>query len=431
MNYQEATDFMDSCKQYGICPGLDSIRRLCGELGNPQEKVRFVHIAGTNGKGSTLAYLSSILKCAGYRVGSFSSPAVFERRESIRIGGRPITKKDYCEGVEALREACGRVVDGGFPHPTAFEAETGLAFWYFQKSNCDMAVVETGMGGREDATNILENVLAAVIASISMDHMKFLGPTLDRIAWQKAGILRPGRPAVVLKQEEEAQAVIEKEAELLGCPLTVADPAGAKHIRYGLEKQSFDYGDYQNLEIGLAGVVQIENAVLALETAATLEREGLEIPEKALRKGLREAKWPGRFTVIARKPLFVMDGAHNEDAARKLAQSVNFYFTNKRIIYIMGVLKDKEYGKIIRLTHSYADQILTVTPPENPRAMSAYELAQEVARVHDKVTAADSLEEAVEMAYLLAGREDVILAFGSLSYLGRLRKIVEKRFSGK
>ena len=424
-------DYMRSLSHYGIVPGLDSIRRLCGALGDPQDGLRFVHIAGTNGKGSVLAYVSTILKKAGYRVGRYLSPVIFDYRERIQVGERPITQKALCEGAEMIQKVCGSLVEQGFPHPTAFEAETALAFWYFRQKNCDIVVLETGMGGREDATNVVTTTVVSVLASISMDHMKFLGKTLAAIAWQKAGICKPGRPVVTLAQEPEAMTVVEEEARRLDCSLTVADVDDCDHVRYGLEKQSFDYGSWHGLEIGLAGKVQIENAALAVKVAETLCREGFSISEASLRAGLRETKWPGRFTVVARKPLFIVDGAHNEDAARKLAQSIKFYFTNKRILYIMGVLKDKEYERVIELTQSYADQIITVTPPDNPRALPAYELALAVSRLHPKVTAVDSLEEAVEMSYLLAGKDDCILAFGSLSFLGKLMKLVEKRMDKK
>lgn len=427
MNYQQALEEMQSWGRLGIVPGLESIRQLCARLGNPQEELRFVHIAGTNGKGSLLAYVSTVLKCAGYRVGRYFSPAIFENRERIQIGERSITKKALCEGVERISEICGQMEREGLAHPTAFEAETALAFWYFREQKCDIVVLETGMGGREDATNVIPANAAAVLTSISMDHMKFLGSTLGEIARQKAGIMKAACPVVSMVQEPEAAAVIEEEARRLGCPLTIADGDLAENVHYGIEKQSFDYKQYQGLEIGLAGKVQIENAVLAVEVLEALKAEGFRIRESALREGLLRARWPGRFSVIATNPLFVADGAHNEDAARKLAQSVKFYFTNRKIIYIMGVLKDKEYEKILQLTAPFASQIITVTPPENPRALSAYELALEAAKVNGHVTAADSLEEAVEMGYLLAGKEDVILAFGSLSFLGRLIRIVEKR----
>lgn len=427
MKYQEALDYMDSLKNYGIVPGLDSIRELCRRLGNPQDRLQFVHIAGTNGKGSVLAYVSTVLQCVGYRVGRYISPAIREYREQFQVNGRMITQKDLCELVEELRQTCDAMAAEGLPHPTTFEVETALGFQYFARKKCDLVVLETGMGGRLDATNVIGNTLVAVLASISMDHMQYLGNTLAAIAGQKAGILKPGCRAVSMAQEQEAMEVIREQARLLQISLVVADENRAKRVRCGLERQRFDYDGMKDLEIRLAGQYQIGNAVLAIETCRALSEQGYEISREALRQGLSETRWPGRFTVLGRKPLFVADGAHNEDAAKKLAQSIEFYFTNKRIIYIMGILKDKEYEKIIDLTAHYADQILTVAPPGNPRAMGSYELAQEVARVHPRVTAVDSLEEAVEISHLLAAREDVILAFGSLSYLGRLMEIMEER----
>ncbi len=430
MKYNEAMEYIESLQGYGIVPGLDSIKELCRRLGNPQEELKFVHIAGTNGKGSVLAYVSTILKSADYKVGRYISPTIFEYRERIQVNGRPITKVALCEGMELAKQFCDEMLEQGFPHPTPFEVETALAFWYFRKMGCDIVVLETGMGGRMDATNLITTTQVAVLASISMDHMQFLGNGLDKIAAEKAGILKQGCTVVSLKQQAEAMEVICERAETLNCPLRIADGSQATQVKYGVEKQRFTYHGMKNLEITLAGKFQIDNAVLAVEVIEALREKGFAVTEKALRKGLAGTVWLGRFSVIGRKPLFIVDGAHNEDAAEKLANSIEFYFTNRRIIYIMGILKDKEYEKIIDLTHKYADQIITVTPPENPRAMHAYELAQEIVRVHPQVTAVDSLEEAVEMSYLLAGKDDVIIAFGSLSYLGRLIGIVEKRGRG-
>lgn len=427
MKYQEALDYMDSLKNYGIVPGLGSIRELCRRLDNPQEGLRFVHIAGTNGKGSVLAYVSTVAGCAGYRVGRYISPAVREYRERFQVNGRMITQKELCGLVEELRRVCDAMVAEGLPHPTPFEVETALGFLYFSQKECDLVVLETGMGGRLDATNVIRNTLVAVLTSISMDHMQYLGNTLGAIAGEKTGILKPGCRAVSAVQAPEAMEVVRAQAQQMQVPLIVAEGEKAKKVRYGLERQRFDYDGMKDLEISLAGKYQIGNAVLAIEVCRALRECGFDIPEETLRQGLRDTRWPGRFTVLGRKPLFVADGAHNEDAAKKLAESIEFYFTNKRIIFIMGILKDKEYEKIIEITAHYAEQILTVAPPGNPRAMGSYELAQEVAKVHPRVTAVDSLEEAVEISHLLAGKEDVILAFGSLSYLGRLMEIMEKR----
>lgn len=427
MRYQEAIDYIESLSKYGIKPGLEAIHELCLRLGNPQDSLEFVHIAGSNGKGSTLAYVSTILKCAGYKVGRYISPTIFEYRERIQIGEKPITKKRLCQLTEQLKKVCEEMVAEGFAHPTPFEFETAMAFVYFKEMAVDMVVLEAGMGGRGDATNLISTTKVAVLASISMDHMQYLGNTLERIATQKAGIIKPGCKVVSQVQEEEAAAVIRRECEAKGVELTFAQPEKLKKIHYAVSGQSFTYGEFRNIRLQLLGTYQIENAMLALEVVQALRRSGMNISEDSVYAGFKEAKWPGRFQVIAKKPYFVVDGAHNEDAAKKLAKSLEFYFTNKRIIFIMGILRDKEYEKIIQHTAGYAEQIITVKTPNNPRAMDSYELAGEVARVHPSVTAAASLEEAVELAYLLAGKDDVIVAFGSLSYLGAMMKLVEKR----
>ena len=423
MNYREAMEYVEQAGRRGIVPGLDNIRELAGRMGSPQEALTFVHVAGTNGKGSVSAFVEAVLRQGGYRVGRYFSPAVFDRRETVRVNGSCITKKAYCEYMERLKEACGRMEAEGRGHPTIFEIETVMAFLYFRDKECDLVVLETGMGGELDATNIVRNTSVAVITSISMDHMQFLGRTLTAIASHKAGIIKEGCHVVTLEQKGEVMEVIRQKAEALGCGLTAADPGKAAHVRYGLERQRFDYGGFERLEITLAGQYQIDNAVLAVEALKALGEKGFPVKEKELREGLAQARWPGRFTIVGRKPYFILDGAHNEDAALRLAQSVECYFPGKRIIYIMGMLKDKEYGKVISATCSLAAHIITVGMPDNSRALSAYQLAGEAAKAHGAVTAADSLEEAVEMAYLLAGKEGVILAFGSLSFMGRLMEI--------
>lgn len=430
MNYRQTMEYLEQLNGYGIVPGLENIENLCEKLGNPQDKLSIIHIAGTNGKGSVLAYLSTILQCAGYKCGRYLSPVIFEYREKFQINQRKISQNKLVSYVERVREACEELAAEGKNHPTQFEFETALCFLYFLEEKCDVVVLECGMGGRLDATNIIKKPLLTVLASVSMDHMKFLGNTLPEIAREKTGIFKPGCPVVTMPQEKEVMEVVARRAKQLGCPLIVTEAEKLENIRYGMETQKFKYKRHKNLAISLAGKHQIVNAAAAVEAIEVLNQKGkagIQIPDSALERGLLTAKWQGRFEVIAKKPLFVADGAHNEDAARKLADSIRFYFTNRRVIYIMGVLKDKEYEKMIAETYAYAEQIITVTAPDNPRALPALELAQAVREYHPNVTAADSLEEAVEMAYLLAEKEDVIISFGSLSYQGRLMEIVEKR----
>ncbi len=427
MKEKEVMEYIESLSKYGSVLGLDNMKHLLAKLDNPQDKLSFVHIAGTNGKGSTLAYISTILKEAGYKVGRYISPTIRDYRERIQYNGRMIGKKDLGHYVECVKAACDTMVEEGFSHPTPFEVETAIGFLYFLDKKCDIVVLETGLGGRLDATNVIKTTITSVITSVSMDHMGFLGDSIEEIAREKCGIIKPGVDVVSAAQKETVEQVIIEECEKLNCNLNVVNTENIAGIKYGIEKQRFNYKEYKNLEITLAGVNQIENAALAVEVISSLAQRGFPVKEKDLRAGLLKTEWHGRFQVLSKRPYFIVDGAHNEDAAKKLAESVRFYFTNKRIIYIMGVLRDKEYEKVIEHTHSYADFIITVTPPENPRALHAYDLAQAVRNFQPNVTAADSLEEAVEMAYLLSDKESIIMTFGSLSYLGRIMDIVENK----
>lgn len=427
MNYRQAMEYMEAIQKYGSSLGLENITELCKRLGEPQKELKFIHIAGTNGKGSVLAYVSTVLKEAGCRVGRYVSPVIFEYRERIQVNGKMISKEGLCRHLERLRKAAGEMEAEGKNHPTPFEVETALAFLYFKEKKCDIVVLETGLGGTLDATNVVTNTLAAVITSVSKDHMMFLGDTLEEIAESKAGIIKPGAVVVTAEQEPEVMEVLRRKAEKEGCKLVAVSGQDVTKIKYGMEKQRFDYGNYKGMEITMAGKHQIANAVLAMEVLFPLEENGVRISERAFREGFKKTQWQGRFSVIAKKPLFIVDGAHNEDASLKLADSIRFYFTNKKIIYIMGILKDKEYEKIIANTVSLAEQIITVTTPGNKRALPAYELAQAVKAYHPNVTAADSLQEAVEVSLLLADKDSVIVAFGSLSYLGELINLVQNR----
>ncbi|MGN0330958.1 MAG: bifunctional folylpolyglutamate synthase/dihydrofolate synthase [Kineothrix sp.] len=430
MKYKDAMEYMEEMGKYGSVLGLEGMRELCRRLGDPQQELKFVHIAGTNGKGSVLAYVSTALQCAGYRVGRYLSPVIFEYRERIQVNGRYITQKGFCECLEQIRTAAGEMAAEGFAHPTAFEIETAAAFLYFKQKSCDIVVLETGLGGGLDATNVIPPPEAAVFASISMDHIQLLGDTLEEIAEKKAGIIKRGCPVISMGQLPEAEGVLRARAEENGCTFCMLDEGRIRKVRYGLERQRFSYGGLQDLEISLAGQHQVRNAALAVEVLRMLGERGFAVPEKRLRQGLLQTEWRGRFDIIGKKPYFIADGAHNEDGAKKLAESLRFYFTNKKIVYIMGVLRDKEYHRMIRATFELAEHIVTVTPPGSPRALHACELAGEVRRYHPSVTAADSIEEAVELSYLLADQGSVIVAFGSLSYLGALIRAVENRDKG-
>lgn len=425
MSYEEVMIYVESLGRYGSVPGLANMENLCRKLGQPQRDLQFVHIAGTNGKGSTLAFLSEILKSAGYRTGRYISPTLFEYRERIQINGRSIGKKELCRKVTLMKKICDELVSEGEPHPTAFEIETAMAFLYFKEQKCQIVVLETGLGGLLDATNIVTNTVAAVFTSISFDHMAVLGKTIGEIAQNKAGIMKPGAVAVALQGEEEVMEALSQKAQELGIPLIIAETEGISGIRRSLERQRFSYEGYKNLEIHLTGTYQTDNAALAIKTTQQLKKAGFLIPDEAVYQGLSEAFWPGRFQILDKKPYFIADGAHNRDGVKQLIRSIRFYFTNRRIVYIIGMLRDKEHEEMLKITCPLAEQIFTV-PTKGPRGYSSYELALCAKKFHKNVTALDSLEEAVELAYLMADRDTVIVAFGSLSYLGSLIKTVEK-----
>ena len=429
MTYKEARRFLENCNQYAGELTLEPLREMLRRLGNPQDKLSFVHIAGTNGKGSILAYVSTILFKAKYRVGRYVSPTIFGYRERIQVNGVSISREDLTRLTEKVERVGAQMLSEGLRHPTMFEAETAVAFLYFLEQGCVIVVLEAGMGGRTDATNVIQNTLVAVLASISMDHMGFLGDTLFEIAENKAEIIKPGCMVVSVKQMEEAERAVMERSKKVGCSVVVADADAAVHRKRGLFQQTFDYKEQESVEIALSGEYQFINAVAALEVVEALRKKGYQIPEEAVRSGLKETVWKGRFTVVAREPYVIVDGAHNRDAAKRLRETIEQYLSDKRLIYIMGVLADKEYERVIEETVSFASEIVTVMTPDNERALPAEKLAEAVAKYHVPVQAAESIADAVERAYALARKEDVILAFGSLSYLGELIRQVERRTS--
>jgi dihydrofolate synthase/folylpolyglutamate synthase len=287
------------------------------------------------------------------------------------------------------------------------------------------------MGGRLDATNIIRTPILTILASISMDHMEFLGDTLAKIAWNKAGILKKGVPVVSAHQEDEAREVIEAEAAAKGCPAVFVQPQQMDEIVYGLKEQHFTYRGFGPVTLHLAGLHQLENAALALEAAWVLREQGLSLTDETILSGISNTRWKGRFTVIGEQPTVIIDGAHNPDAAARLRTAVEQYFSNCKKYFIFGVFSDKEYDKIIDKTADLAEHIITVETPSNPRALPAPALAEAVRRQNPSVEAANTIAEAVNRAYTLAEPDDVILAFGSLSFLSEVEQAVLLRNNDK
>lgn len=432
MTEKQTYEYIESLQSLGSHLGLESVTELCRRLGNPQDELRFVHVAGTNGKGSIIAMVSETLAACGYKTGRYISPTISDYRERFVINKKMISKKDLGQYVERLKDVCDGMVADGFFHPTPFEFETALAFLYFKEKKCDIVVLETGMGGLTDATNIITTTLVSVLASVSMDHMQFLGNSIEDIALIKAGIIKENSCVVSYPQVDAVADVIKQVATKKQSELYVSDKSKAILKKVTSKGITFDYKSLRSVRLSLRGTYQLLNAATALEVLYCLrDKYDFSISDDKIKTAFSDIVWPARFEKIASNPDVYIDGAHNEDAAKELAANIAYYkglpsFTNKKIIYIMGVLKDKEYDKIIKETYSFADMIITVKTPNNIRALDAYELAKAVSAYHANVTAADSLQEAVEMAYLIGGKEAVIIAFGSLSYLGGLKAIIQE-----
>lgn len=419
MNYTQCEEYLEQLNTKGIRPGLDSINALLDYLNNPQDDLKIIHIAGTNGKGSTGCFIVNILKAQGYKVGHFSSPAVFEEREIITVNGRNISQKDYVNLINMCAES-------ELPF-TRFELETAMAYTYFRDKKCDFAVIECGMGGLLDATNVSKENEVSVFTSIGMDHMQYLGDTPEKIAGNKAGIIKKGGSTVICDIDPAITKVLTREAEVKENEVYKANPENIISVKYHKDSSVFNYKEYKKLEISMAGTFQPLNAATAIETIYALRDRGVKISDKAVIGGLHNAIIPGRFEKILSKPTFIIDGAHNEPASRKLRSTIESLYKDKKLLFIIGVLKDKEYDKVIENTCDLAWQIITVTSPNRARALPAYELAKTVSKVNNNVTSADSVEEAVELSLMLADKDTVIIAFGSLSYLNKVRETVNNR----
>jgi len=462
VTYKEARVYLDEMSKYGSVLGLDTIRGLLRELGNPQDDLKFIHIAGTNGKGSVLAYTSTILSKAGYKTGRYVSPTVISYLEKIQIDGKWISESEFAEITEEIKEAIDRLACKGEPVPTVFEAETAMAFLYFKKQNCDLVVLETGLGGETDATNVIRNTVCAAFATISVDHLGVIGDTLEEIAQIKSGIIKLGCTVVSARQQENVRQILQKKADDMGCTYTEAESDRMKVEAEDYKGLTFSYKGYAHMQSQIAGECQRENLATALEVIDSLKKLGYQITEEAVRAGINATRWAGRFTCLSEDPVVIVDGAHNEDAAKKLKTSIERYFTGeslpeekkKEIILIMGVFKDKEYDKIVHILCPGVKCVYTVDLPNKDRTLPAEKLAACVRdskkermkymdpgvqdpdgndrdKTDDKmdVSAEKSIEDAVTKAYTYAvedAENRAVIACGSLSYLSEVIRCVEE-----
>jgi dihydrofolate synthase/folylpolyglutamate synthase len=423
MNYEEAMNFIQNTNKFGSVLGLDNIRELLERLGNPQDQLRVVHIAGTNGKGSTLAFLAGIFRESGYRAGRYVSPASFSYEERFRINEENISKKDLCFYMEKIKNVAEEMVKDGLSHPTMFEIETALSFLYFLDKKVDVVLLETGMGGRLDATNVVKKPIATVIASIGMDHMQFLGDTLEKIASEKAGIIKEGCPVISYDNTKEVNEVIKNKAKQMHAKVTFVNSAGIRVLQESLNGESFSYRSsdgrwYEKIEIPLLGRHQINNAALALETLNVIKNYYC-ISDFQTEDGMRKTIWRGRIEILEREPMVICDGAHNPDGAKSLLSFLQNNFTNQRLIYIMGVLSDKDYEQMVQILAPAADKIYTVAP-DNPRALSSRKLCNCISKYHQNVEERQRLAECLSEVRQKAEKDDVIIICGTLSFQNEL-----------
>lgn len=424
MDFLEAQNYLEKVRsQKGIVLGLDTMRHLMAKLNNPQDKVKFIQVAGTNGKGSTAAYLTSILSEAGIKVGRYTSPAVFSSTEQYFACGSCISESEYAKGMTAVAEAAASL-DG--ETPTAFEQETALAFWYFAQKGCELAILEAGLGGDMDATNIVTTTVCSIITSISMDHCRILGNKISEIAAHKAGIIKPGAPVICIEQKEDAMEPIRAAAKAADTPLYEVHRDEVRQIFSDKRESIVFFREFENLHLKMLGSCQPENAALAVQAASVLSRS-YPIEKKHIYDGIEKTRWGGRFELHSGSPDIILDGAHNPDGIRRLRESVNQMFGAVPICYVCGVLADKDYEKEIEILFGRASNVFTVTPP-SPRAMKSTDLKAAIKKrfLQLKVISFDS-EDGIEKAMEAAvSQNNPVVVCGTLTILARVKEWMKR-----
>lgn len=426
MKYNEALEYINDKDKFGSRLGLDSIGKLLSLLGNPQKGLKYIHIGGTNGKGSTASYIAHILKAGGYRAGLFTSPYIERFNERIQINGEDIPDEILGRMTGLIKEKADIMVQEGYEHPTTFEIITAISFMYFQEEKVDYVILEVGLGGRFDSTNIIEKPLVSVITTISYDHIDVLGDTLGKIAYEKAGIIKENTMVVSYPQEEEALKVLkevskEKKAEF---NLSSMESVNIKSLNNMGAIFDFQYKGMkmEDLEIRMVGEYQVYNAALALNTIFLLKEKALvELEEKEIRQGLKETKWPGRLEVIGSNPTFLIDGAHNVQGAFQLEKSLELFKYNKLILGI-GIFKDKDTSHIIELLAPKADMVVA-TEVNLPRKLPAEDLGKKASEYTSEVYIEKDISKAIKKTLELASKDDMIVFGGSLYLIGEVRKL--------
>ena len=424
MNYTEALDYIHSISWTFCKPGLERIGELCEKLGNPQKELKFIHVAGTNGKGSFCSMMNSILLESGFKVGLYTSPYIRFFNERMCVNGIPISNTELAELTAYVKPFADEMAD----KPTEFELITAIAFEFFRRHNCDIVILEAGMGGRLDSTNIIRNPYLSVITGIALDHTAFLGDTVEKIAAEKAGIIKDNAPVLYGGTDDSASEVIESAAKKSGSVFYRVDYSKLKVQVNNLDGTVFEYGNYKNLKILLLGEYQPRNASVVLNAVEILRKQGLNISDEAIYNGLSYAKWQGRFEILLRDPLMIFDGAHNPQGIRSAVESIKKYFGNEKVYLLTGVLRDKDYTAIAKDLSTVASRAFTLTP-DSPRALNSVEYAETLNRSGIEATAYESLAEALKHAVSEAKKDKKpLLCLGSLYVYSSLMDIIENDY---
>ena len=421
MNAEQAIEYIHSVFWKGSVPGLSRTQTLLAKMGNPEKDLKFVHIAGTNGKGSTAAMTASILQKAGYRTGLYTSPYIYRFHERMQIDGEQISDED----LVAVTEYVKPLADSMEESPTEFELVCCIAFEYFKRQNCDIVVLEVGMGGEYDATNVIPTPEVAVITNIGLDHTDVLGSTVEEIARTKAGIFKENGSAVVYRGAPSVEAVFEEVCAQKNVTLKKADFDSIHLTSHGLEGQVFDCGKRKDLHLPLLGDHQLHNASVVLSIADTLIENGWKITEENIYEGLRDASWPGRFDIVSREPLFIIDGGHNPQCLEALVKNIQDYLQDKKVIALTGVLADKDYADMYRPVMPLVEKFVCITP-DNPRRLKAEDLAKYLQEKGAEAVACESTQAGVVKAIELAGKDGAVLCFGSLYSIGSIAEALKQ-----
>ena len=422
MTYKDALQYIHGVNWTKCRPSLSRIREMLDKMGNPDRSLRFIHVGGTNGKGSVTAMLSAALQQAGYKTGMYTSPFINQFGERMQINGEMISPEEVIEILEYIKP----IAESLSETPSEFDIITAMAMEFFCRHHCDIVVLEVGMGGKLDSTNIISAPVLTVLTSIGLDHTEQLGHTIPEIAEAKAGIIKSGSSVVFYGQNEEAQAVFSRVCREQNCPLTVPDMDLLQLGDCDLDGQTFSYGRHKDLRIPLIGSYQPRNAAVALESLQILQQQGWHISDEDIRTGFSKIKWPARFEVLCRKPVFIVDGGHNPHGINGTTDSLKHAFPGKKVVFLLGMMADKDCEEMLSPTYALASEFFTAAP-NNPRAIAPETLA-DIIRQHSgmKVTPCETVEAAVDQAMQAAGKDGIVCAMGSLYMAGRIRTYLKK-----